>query len=565
MRFMKYFLSGLLIIGISHLYGQSVFVPLNKDYYQLLDRYEIRNGSFSNTFHTSVRPIERKAVVEFIDSLHIDSSKLSRSDRFNFSYLQNDNWEWSSHADNNSKRPIFKRIYRNKSDFFHFQNEDLDLHISPVIYFQGGHETNSSIDKTVNTTINTRGLELRGMINKKVGFYSFMTDNQALFSTYVRNYIDTNNAVPGEGFHKEFKTNGADFLTARGYITFNLVKCIHVQFGHDKVFVGNGYRSLVLSDFSSNYTFLKLNTKVWKFNYMNLFAQMNAKQTGADTYYPQKYFALHHLSINLTKHINIGVFESVVFGNRDSTRRGQFDANYLNPIIFYRSLEQHLGSADNALLGMDYKINFLRHFSLYGQVVLDEFYFQDLKAANGSYRNKYAVQTGLKYIDAAGIRNLDLQVEANVVRPYTYQHFSSYTSYTNYNQALAHPLGSNFYEFIGIARYQPTGRLNMVAKLFYSRFGADTSVASRTNYGGDLGKAYNIGRPHSFGNKVAQGITSTLIFMNLTLTYQVRHNLFLDVSETIRKVTSDMPSRNMNNSITSVALRWNIPQRLQEF
>jgi hypothetical protein len=564
MNFMKYILTGLLIVITPLLFGQSVFVPLNKDYYHLLDRYEIRNGSFSNTFHTSVKPIERRAIAEFVDSLHIDSAKLSRSDKFNFSYLRNDNWEWSPQARNDSKRPVLKKIYRKKSDFFHYQDEDLDLHISPVIYFQGGHESNSSVDKKINTTLNTRGLELRGMISKKIGFYSFMADNQALFPTYVRNYIDSNNAVPGEGFHKTFKKNGSDFLTARGYITFSLVKVIHVQFGHDKVFIGNGYRSLVLSDFSSNYTFLKLNTKVWKLNYMNLFAQMNAKQTGADTYYPQKYFTLHHLSVNLTKNINIGVFESIVFGNRDSTRRGQFDANYLNPIIFYRSLEQHLGSADNAFLGMDYKINFLRHFSLYGQLVLDEFYFQDLKAGNGSYRNKYAVQAGLKYIDALGIRNLDLQAEANFARPYTYQHFSAYTNYTNYNQPLAHPLGSNFFELIGIARYQPTGRLNIVAKVFYSKYGADTSATKGTNYGGNLGKSYTQ-RPHDYGNKIGQGITSTLVYMNLTLTYQLRHNFFIDLSQTIRKVDSALPVRNMNNSITTIALRWNIPQRLNEF
>jgi hypothetical protein len=562
---MKYYVSALLIISASILYGQSVYVPLNRDYYHLLDRYEIRSGSFSNTFHTSVKGIERKAIVEFMDSLHIDSSKLSKADKFNYSYLQNDNWEWSKNANNDSKRPILKRVYKKKSDFFQFQNDDLDLHISPVLYFLGGKETNSPIDKSINTTINTRGLELRGMINKKIGFYSFMADNQALFPTYVRNYIDSNNAVPGEGFHKTFKANGSDFLTGRGYITFSLVKCIHVQFGHDKVFIGNGYRSLVLSDFSSNYTFLKLNTKVWKLNYMNLFAQMNAKQNAADTYYPQKYFALHHLSVNLTKHINVGIFESIVFGNRDSTRQGQFDANYLNPIIFYRSLEQHLGSADNALIGMDYKINFLRHFSLYGAFIMDEFYINDLKAGNGSYRNKFALQTGLKYIDALGLKNLDFQLEANVARPYTYQHFSSYTSYTNYSQPLAHPLGSNFLEVIGIARYQPTGRLNVTAKIIYSKYGADTSMTKGTNYGGNLGKSYSKNRAHDFGNKVAQGVTSTLVFMNLTLTYQVKHNLFIDLSETIRKVDSAIPNRNMNNSITTIALRLNIPQRLNEF
>jgi hypothetical protein len=543
---------------IENVFSQSVFVPLNKDYYHIVDRYEIRNGNLPNAIHSSVKPYERKAIIEFIDSLQIDSSKLSKTDRFNLSYLQNDNWEWSNHANNDSRNPIFKKLYRKKSDFYHVKTEDFDLHVSPVVYFQGGYET---AVPGIHPTINSRGIEVRGSINNKIGFYTFATDNQAVFPTYTRTYIDSNNAVPNEGFHKTFKKYGSDFFTARGYITFNLTKNIHFQFGHDKNFIGNGYRSLILSDFSSNYTFLKINTKVWKFNYMNLFAQMNAGQTGADVYYPQKYFAFHHLSLNITKHLNIGFFESIVFGNRDSTRRGTFDVNYLNPIIFYRSMEQHLGSPDNALLGMDYKLNFLKHFSFYGQFVLDEFYLQDLIKRNGSFRNKFAVQTGLKYIDVAGIRNLDLQLESNIVRPYTYQHFNSYTNYTNYNQALAHPMGANFNELIAILRYQPIGKLYLTGKIFYSKFGADTSAV---NYGGNITKDYRI-RARDFGNTIGQGVSNTLLFLSFTATYQIKHNLFIDFNQIIRQVKSPVAFLNTQTSISSVALRSNIPQRVQEY
>jgi hypothetical protein len=547
-----------ILLFVENSFSQSVYVPLNKDYYHIIDRYEIRNGDLPNAIHSSVKAFERKAVVEFIDSLKIDSSKFSRVDRFNFSYLQNDNWEWSNHENNDSRKSIFKKLYQKKSDFYQVKTEDFDLHISPVLYFQGGYETAAP---GIYPTLNSRGIEARGIVSNKIGFYFFGTDNQAVFPTYVRTYIESNNAVPNEGFHKTFKKYGSDFFTGRGYITFSLTKNIHFQFGHDKNFIGNGYRSLILSDFSSNYTFLKINTKVWKFNYMNLFAQMNAYQTNADTYYPQKYFAFHHLSLNITKHLNIGVFESIVFGNRDSTRLGGFDINYLNPLIFYRYMEGHLGSPDNVVLGMDYKLNFLKHFSLYGQLVLDEFYLQDLIKRNGSYRNKYSVQTGLKYIDVAGIKNLDLQLESNIVRPYTYQHFSNYTNYTNYNQALAHPMGANFNEKIAILRYQPLGRLMLTGKIFYTKFGADTSSV---NFGGNILKDYRK-YPHPFGNVVGQGASNTLIYLSFTATYQIKHNLFIDFNQIIRKVESPVKTMNTHTSITSIALRFNIPQRVQEF
>ena len=58
---------------------------------------------------------------------------------------------------------------------------------------------------------------------------------------------------------------------------------------------------------------------------------------------------------------------------------------------------------------------------------------------------------GIKYINAFNLRNFDLQLETNIVRPYTYQHNDSIDNYSHYNQPLAHPLGANFAEVIAIA------------------------------------------------------------------------------------------------------------------
>ena len=51
-------------------------------------------------------------------------------------------------------------------------------------------------------------------------------------------------------------------------------KYLDFQFGYDKNFIGNGYRSLFLSDFGNSYLFLKINTRIWKFNYLNLFMEL---------------------------------------------------------------------------------------------------------------------------------------------------------------------------------------------------------------------------------------------------------------------------------------------------
>ncbi|HXA03168.1 MAG TPA: hypothetical protein VNW99_14335, partial [Cytophagaceae bacterium] len=132
---------------------------------------------------------------------------------------------------------------------------------------------------------------------------------------------------------------------------------------------------------------------------------------------------------------------------------------------------------------------------------------------------------------------------------------------TNYNQALAHPMGANFNEKIAILRYQPLGRLMLTGKIFYTKFGADTSSV---NFGGNILKDYRK-YPHPFGNVVGQGASNTLIYLSFTATYQIKHNLFIDFNQIIRKVESPVKTMNTHTSITSIALRFNIPQRVQEF
>jgi hypothetical protein len=372
-----------------------------------------------------------------------------------------------------------------------------------------------------------------------------------------------NPVVPHEGFWKDFKDHGVDFFQARAYIDFNISKHIYMQFGNDRTFIGNGYRSLIFSDYSPPTLFLRTNVRVWKINYMFQLNRMVADTKSSNkSRYPEKFMAFHHATINIGKKFNLGVFESVVFSPQDSLNDNTFDPSYLNPVIFYRAIEQQYGSSDNALLGMDFKWNVFKSVSIYGQAVLDEFVLDEIMAGNGWWANKYALQGGLKYIDALGVSNLDLQLEANVVRPYTYSHSTQYGSYSNYRQSLAHPLGANFNEMIGIIRYQPWPRLNLMAKVGYVQIGRDGAASE--NWGSDILKPTQT-REQEYDNTIGQGVNNTILSVNMTASYMLKHNLFVDASQIIRQSKSDLTFYNNNTSVTSVALRWNIPQRLYDF
>lgn len=553
-------ISFLLLLVPALIQAQGTNAPLQVDYYHTLDRFEIKSGGLAKNFFTAVKPYRRDQIASFLDSIRQSGLSLSRQDKFNLEYLENDNWEWTRANTADSRQPIFNALYKKKSDFYHVDTEDFDLHISPVFYFSLGQESGSD-DRPY---VNTRGVELRGMISKKLGFYSFIGENQAAFPTYVNRRIAKDKVVPGEGFWKNFNDNATDFFTARGYISFDPIKNINLQFGHDRFQIGNGFRSLILSDYAPSYLFLKLNTQVWKLNYTNIFTEMYADAFGASgtprERYPKKYMAFHHLGVNIGKNLNVGLFEAIMFGRPDSLGSG-FELTYLNPIIFYRSIEQQGGSSDNAILGADFKWNFASRFSLYGQVVLDEFKLDEVTSGEGWWANKVATQVGLKYIDVLGINNLDLQLEANSARPYTYSHKDIYINYAHYRQPLAHPLGANFKEYLAIVRYQPINRLKLTAKAVIMSTGLDEN---NSNWGADILLDYRT-REQDYGNETGQGISTDIMYMDFTASFMLRHNLFIDLQHVYRKEESELVSRNNTTNFTSIAFRLNIPSRQHIF
>ncbi len=565
----------LMLFGSQTAFAQSTNAPLNEEYYHKIDRYEIKSGKITTELFTSVKPYKRSAIVAMIDSLALKENVfLSASDKFNSDYLRNDNWEWSRAASSDSEKPFLKSLYKKKSDLLFVDNPDFDIHINPVMYVGSGKDSRMSNSLFVNT----RGVEIRGMIDKKIGFYTFLSDNQARLPQYVTDYggVYGYYTVPHIGFWKDFKNGGIDFFEARAYIDFNISKHIWFQFGHDRTNIGNGYRSLIFSDFAPPSQFLRANVKVWKLNYLFQLNRMTAdfysSPTGAlgSKSYPEKYVAFHQLSMNIGKKVNIGFFESVVFSPKDSINNGTFELSYLNPVIFYRAIEQQNGSSDNVILGMDWKWIAAKGLSFYGQFVLDEFVLNNITAGNGWWANKFSIQGGLKYIDVAGIDNLDLQLEGNVVRPFTYSHANLFTSYTNFLQPIAHPLGSNFYEIAGIIRYQPIPKLSFTIKSSYVKTGRDEAAVAiaagipSVNYGGDPNKSYNT-RVQDFNNKIAQGYDNTIVYADLLASYMLRHNFFIDFKGTVRNSTSPNIYFNNNSTVSSVALRWNIAARSYDF
>jgi len=556
MRYFFLFLTFLVFV-ISRVQAQSPLLPFNRDFYNLLERYEIKNGAFNDFFHTGTKPYQRDNVAKFLEKYKKEATNLSRNDAFNLNYMLQDNWEYASDSLAFSKRALGKHIYKKPSDFYYYRNEILDVHVNPVLYFQGGME--SEVDRV--PFRNTRGIAIHGSIDRKIGFYTMLATTDLVFPTWVDGYVKSHGAIPGQGFWKRYGEDGYNFFSARGHFSFEATKHIHVQMGHDSHFIGEGLRSLILSDFSNPFLFLRINTKIGKVDFTNLWGQMTAdiltsRGVPTDGRYPQKWFSFHRLGVNLGKKINVGIFESVM--------ANKADWNYFNPIIFYRWVEHQLGTPDKVMLGTDVKWHPAKGMQVYGQFVLDEFVFNEFFSIsdNGSSRNKHGVQLGYKYIDVAGVNNLDLQLEYNQARPFTFQEKFDYQSYTNYRIPLTHPRGANFREALAVVAFQALPRLTLRGTFMYQMYGADPTATD--NFGGDILKSRRQTSTSLYGNYIGQGIKNKVGMATLQAQFMLRQNLFIDLSQTLRQDYSD-GELSSKTSYGQLALRLNMARFDQHF
>lgn len=537
--------------------AQNLNVPLDSRAAELMDKWTIQG--FGQGLHNEIKPFQRNdlaTLCQRVDSLG------NSGDKADVKYAQLDNLEFSSPTIQQdsfrNRKPILKYFYKTPSEFLSVKTDHFYLKLNPILNFSAGKEEAN----TNNILENQRGLELRGGIDNKVYFYSQLLESQVSYVQYLTDRVNRFQAIMGNGFYKNYTskpfkvTEGYDFNNANAYIGFNISKHIGAQFGYGKNFIGNGIRSLLLSDFANNYLYLKLNTQIGRFHYQNIFGELaaaGARDDIGDALIPKKYFAAHYLSYTFNKNWNAGFFETVVFSRKD-----HFEFQYLNPVILYRTVEGALGSPDNVLVGFNFSGNLFKSVQLYGQVMLDEFIFKELVTNNrGWWGNKYGLQGGIKYINALGIRNLDLQLEANLVTPYTYSHSDSLANYSHYNQALAHPLGANFIEMIGKFQYK-ISKLTLQCWVHAYKQGLNTSTE---NWGENILES-NANRLMEYDNKLLQGAKTSVKRITLGADYEFYHNMKFFAEYTNRK-QSGVITQNLNYIGAGLSVNfWWKPQLL---
>ena len=563
------FLVGLMMLAF-FAKAQELLIPLNDDY-----EMEIQAAAYSSDyiFHTAMRGWTES---QFNGKLNLDSI--------------NELYRIPINRKGKFSNYILNSILND--DFIRVKGDDYYVAINPYIDFQVGSDGHRT------TWVNTRGAEIKGTLGKKFAFYANARENQAVFPEYVDAYCSTVHVVPGQGHANRFKTNGRDYTNAAAYVSYRPLKWIDATLGYGKNFIGDGYRSMMLSDNAANYPYFKVKAEFWRIQYTCLYAQMTDRNTVlADNTYARKWAVIHFLDFAITKRLNIGFFDAVMAAAQthqqvmvnDSTtavidmRRG-FDFQYINPIIFLRSAEYYAGSSpDNALLGINMSYILGKHTTIYGQFVLDEMTVHRFIAMKGYAANKQAYQLGVQSYDCFGVKNLFLQLEGNIVRPYMYSHTPQGTenavgedNYAHYNEPLAHPWGGNLWEMVARAQYN-WNRWYFQYKLNYGQYGDDWDVENNVwaNYGHNVYNDYNTAIPLEFdengvdtqdGHYLLTGRKTTIMMNEVIVSYLVNPaynmNIFAEVTHRSFKAQG---LDDQNDFIFSFGIRTSLDRKYYDF
>lgn len=419
----------IVFLSLSSLTAQQQVLPLN---HRMSQEVEEGVSAVDNNFHSSVKPY-----------------------LYSWAYDNVNDTLMSLISANRERKLLYRKL--KTEHLFIVDTGKFYLTVDILCNFEWGTDlADTSLAADTSTLyVNTRGFIIKGDIGEKVSFKTSFYENQAFFPTYLSEYISQNKVVPGAGRIKTFKQTGFDYAMSTGLVSITPVKSLNFQFGHGKNFIGDGYRSLLLSDNSFNYPFFKITTHFGRFQYTNIFANfqnLNVELPTSPTTeerFQRKLGTINHLNFIVNKRIHLGIFESIIWKASDSNGKWMYEDDYLNfinPVIMVRPFQFGLNDKNNVLVGMNLKIKLADKMNLYAQAMLDD-----------NKSQKYGFQVGFKGFDLFKIKNLYFQAEYNTVSAYSYGHNDSTRNYAHYNQALAHPLGAGFSEFIGIVNYRVKG------------------------------------------------------------------------------------------------------------
>jgi len=349
-----------------------------------------------------------------------------------------------------------------KKHLFEAKGEDYFITISPILDLTYGKDVQDTNDRKLFQ--NTRGFLVEGDLFKNFSFSTGFFENQGRFSIYETNYyssigelypnqgigkyITQNGVIPGSGRTKPFKLDGFDYAYAIGNIVYKPHRSIILCAGNTSQFIGDGYRSILLSDNAAPAPFLRGTFKIskkWQFNYLRMRAMNLMRRpvsSSVEAYYETKGFSANYISYQPTPKLSISLFEGIIWSRGDSITSKRPNPLIYNPVPVIADMVVS-DEEKNSVLGINLSFAPLNEHRFYGQL------------AFGNLNTKHnAFQLGYRGYNYFGLKNFMIQVEFNSVSKDMYTSVNERLNYSHFNLPMAHVKGNSFNEIIFRSNYE---------------------------------------------------------------------------------------------------------------
>jgi len=455
----------------------------------------------------------------------------------------------ANHHESNYKKIIteFKLSYSN--------NKNIKLSLYPVSLYKINLNNLNDI-----TSIYGTGLYTKTEYNNKIDLQILYAYYMQILSGRERKLMDSLFLINNINHPYRYCKSSSYMDDLRFSLLYKTSNHINIVIGRGTNFIGEGYRSLILSDNSMPYNYLRIVTSLKKIQYSNLYCQLEhindaTKENNHKYVYntTRKYASMHYLSVNLTKRINIGLFETVIWTPQRKKNSLEEGIEYFNPVIFYRPVEYSIGSPNNALMGITLNYKPSKLSTIYSQFLIDEFAISHIRNNDGWWANKFAIQLGYKLHNIFGIKNSSLLYEINYIRPFTYSHLQPTQNYAHSGLSLAHPYGANLIENVINVSYQR----NRLITNFNNDFIIQGVDDTNQNNGYNLFKPYTT-RTKEYDNYTTQGLKQLSIINRFNINYIL--NKYCNIYATIELInyTTIISNKIKCNQFVNIGIKSNI-------
>lgn len=347
-------------------------------------------------------------------------------------------------TNSSEKNLLLRKIFDENLIIEH--NERFKILINPALNFSYYQNLSGP-----NGYKNTRGAIIQGNLDSKIFFYSVLEETQAAYPFLDNSIYDNFRIIPGIGRIKPLSGyNEFDFGNSYAAISYKTNSNINFSIGYDRIFIGDGYRSMIISDFSAPLFFFKSSFNFKHIEISNIFIKslnpnfnniLNlTNYLGENALYPCKYISFNYVKIKPLEKFNFNIIQATVLSQELSVLKNLF-YNFTPAINF---LFSRIDSSKLNFLG---GLNIARFDNKLG-IFYSQLFFDKIIE-----NPEFAFQIGYKNFNFLK-SNLFILLEYNYASKAMYLNPDNLSlHYGHYNMPLAHPAGRNISELVIIANY----------------------------------------------------------------------------------------------------------------